>query len=333
MTKTPSEMAAEEAVAWSARKRLGLMSGSDQDRFQAWLDRPESARAWQDVEQRLDELAVYAAEPEVRWIRDAALANSPPARRRMGWPIVTLAAAALALAIGLPILLRPSLLTGSTQAPAATRYATSVGARRDIRLIDGSIVSLDTDSIVEAAFTSERRDLRLLQGQAYFRVAKDPRRPFRVAAGRQEIIATGTQFDVRLDPGLFSVVLVEGHVRVSTLRNGVAPVVRGLQPGQALVADSAGQRIVAVDKGSATSWLQGQVVFRDEPIGAAVAEMNRYRTTALVVEDPRVAQLRVSGVFDTRHPENFLAAVTALYPIDAQVRSPASIVLVWKGKT
>ncbi len=58
---------------------------------------------------------------------------------------------------------------------------------------------LNTNSRVEIRFTPEQRNVRLLAGQAWFQVAKNPNRPFVVEAGNRRVTALGTAFDVRLD--------------------------------------------------------------------------------------------------------------------------------------
>ena len=53
-------------------------------------------------------------------------------------------------------------------------------------------ISLDSDTLIEVAYSDERRSLTLLSGRAKFDVAKDPRRPFTVRAHGRLVVATGT---------------------------------------------------------------------------------------------------------------------------------------------
>ncbi len=224
---------------------------------------------------------------------------------------------------------------GAPTGHGAVRYATRVGERQTIALTDGSIVALDTASVLDVDYSAARRDVRLVRGQALFQVAKNRARPFVVTAGDRQITATGTAFDVRVDRGEVRVVLVEGRVTVTPIaRSGLAKLFPALEtqimaPGEALVADRAKPvSVTAADVAQDTSWREGQVIFRDDTLSAAVAEMNRYSTNQIVVDDPRIAGLRISGVFGVSRQENFIAAVTAFYPIEVERRAPNITVLV-----
>uniref|UniRef100_UPI001C302E07 FecR family protein n=1 Tax=Stenotrophomonas sp. GbtcB23 TaxID=2824768 RepID=UPI001C302E07 len=76
---------------------------------------------------------------------------------------------------------------------------TAIGELQRIDLADGSVVTLGPDSAIAHTFTQEFRHIELLQGMAFFSVAPDKVRPFRVQA--EGLIATvlGTAFDVNID--------------------------------------------------------------------------------------------------------------------------------------
>jgi transmembrane sensor len=101
-------------------------------------------------------------------------------------------------------------------------YVTGKGQKSIVDLPDGTRVTLDADSAVDVAFTGGRRDVRLLNGRAFFDVAHDRAHPFAVQAGGRVVTALGTQFDVRLTPGAVRVVLAEGSVSVASAPGGPA---------------------------------------------------------------------------------------------------------------
>lgn len=332
----------EAAAWWSARRRLGLTGTRDDEAFAEWLAEPENAMAWEATEGPIEAVAVYAARPKLRELREAALAARAP-RYHTFWRWAAGGAIAASLVAGLVFLTpfappQPGAPVAQT-ASTVERYATSIGERRTVRLADNSRIELNTGSVAEVAYSPGRRDIRLLAGQALFRVAHNPNRPFTVVAGDRRIIATGTAFDVRIgDGGTVAVTLIEGHVRVEPLqRDGQdrlppAAVVTTLDPGERLASTPGGRvQVAAADVERDTSWTRGQVVFRDDRMADAIAELNRYSTDRLVVNDPRVANLRVSGAFTAGGTANFIAAVTAFYPIEARRDSPGVTVLVWRG--
>jgi len=336
--RSPAD-AAEVAGSWSARRRLGLLSSAEEQRFQRWLQEPAHRAEYEALEATADLLGAFAADPEILKVRADALAASPAPYRLRAAPF---AIAALTLAVGAIVTLsivsyqprarieersQPGDLTSVALRPPA-RYVTGTGETRAAKLADGSIISLNTASIVEVDFSSTERGVRLVAGQAMFQVAKDSARPFVVKAGDRRITAVGTAFDVRVNRDSVSVVLVEGHVVVDSLKpKGLARIIPAfgrydLTAGEQLVASAhAPIAVTTADTERATSWKQGQIIFRDDTIADAIAEMNRYSATQLVVDDPQIQNLRISGVFKTTRPENFVAALTSSYPIRLEKRS------------
>jgi len=331
----------EAATYWVARRRLGLMSAADHAAFEAWRAEPDNAAALAELDDMVEEVGAIAAFSEVRAMREAALSARPPKRppwRALGAMAASLVAVVLAgtYVVNLPEAPARPTIAGAPAA-AVQRYVTGVGEQRNVTLADGSTVALNTGSVVEVAYSPARRDIRLLQGQALFSVAHNAARPFVVTAGDRTVTALGTRFDVRLDGQSVKVVLVEGRVAVAPLHlrgvERIAPVLarHTLDPGEELIAAPDERvEVASADTDQATSWQRGQVIFRDNTVAEAVAEMNRYSDTQLVIDDPRIAQLKISGVFGVTREENFLAALTSFYPVEAQKRSPRVTALTWR---
>jgi len=328
------------AAWWSARRRLGFATAREEEAFADWLADPANGMAWEATEGPLEAVGAYAALPEIRALRESALAARQP-RSRMVWRWGVGGAIAASLVAGF-VFLTPFSPSGPgvpavQSASSVERYTTGIGERRTIRLADNSRIELNTGSVAEVAYSPGRRDIRLLSGQALFRVAHDPSRPFTVVAGDRRIIATGTAFDVRIgDGGTVRVTLIEGHVRVEPLqRDGQdrpppAAAVATLDPGERLASTASGRVLVAAaDLERDTSWTRGQIIFRDDRMADAVGEVNRYSTNRLIVTDPRVANLRVSGAFAAGSTENFVAAITTFFPVDAR-REGGTTVLEWR---
>lgn len=288
--------------------------------FQQWLDAsPEHAEAFARTTATWNEIGEHAAAPEMMALREAAIADSRNAAAarwgrggRRGWSGWSMAASLIA-AVGLGvvgyILLRPA----PTQ-----NFATNIGERETITLGDNSRVDIDADSAISVNFTPERRSIRLLRGQAFFTVEKDPARPFVVDSDGRNVIATGTQFDVeKLDRGM-RVTLVEGHVIVrSATPDSAREPPQELEPNDQLT-EGAGAPPKLVRLAStleATAWRQGKLLFDNEPLSAAVARISRYSHVE-VVADPSVADLRISGAFDAGDIAAFVDAVKAYYPVD-----------------
>jgi transmembrane sensor len=179
-------------------------------------------------------------------------------------------------------------------------YATDVGQTRSIALEDGSRVMLDTSSRVRVAFSETARDVELIEGQAHFDVAKNPARPFRVRTRFAEVVAVGTSFDVAARPSRTTVTLIEGRVNVRSVKG---PDAEGqpqtLTPGEQLdIAGDGhflGKKPVRIE--SVTSWQRGTLELDDVPLSEALATLNRYSATKIVIEGIPLESRRVSGVF------------------------------------
>ncbi|MXP41141.1 hypothetical protein GRI75_05710 [Altererythrobacter soli] len=347
LLQVPSD-AHEAALWWCTRRQLRLLSPREEARFQRWLENPANAEAWEALNRPLDELCDIATLPEIRAMRDKALASTGATfastagedRSRTRWWAGGALAAGLA---GLLLLATPPaervFRTDEPQAVQPVRYASALGERRGVALADGSVVTLNTASTMEVAYGGDAREVRLLSGQARFDVAPDRERPFVVLAGNRRITAVGTRFDVRVgSDGEVKVVLLQGRVRVEPVRqSGIERLLSPLsadtlRPGEQLVASQTGQvSVVTADLEKATSWQQGQLVFRDDPLAEAIAEMNRYSEAKIVALDPAIGDLRVSGVFRTDRQDNFLAALAAFYPVEAERQTAGMIALKWRG--
>lgn len=333
----------EDAALWWATRRLADPDRRSDDRaFTLWLEQADNAKAWARLQVGDAALEALAADPDIRAMRREALAQvRTPAPRRRARILIPALAASLTAMIAIPALWpddrapRPGAGTASEQ---ALRLATAKGERRTFLLKDGSRVSLNADTIVEARYSADARDLRLVSGQALFHVAHDRSRPFTVAAASQIVTATGTAFDVAVRrDGSVRVSLLEGHVRIEpSRRSGLARLIpalarENLDPGQQLTAStSAAPEIGVGDVEQVTAWNRGLVILRDEPLGDALDAFNRYAERQIVAVGPDLQDLKVSGMFAVDASGDFLLALQTLYPISVD-DSGRNIVIRWRS--
>jgi transmembrane sensor len=314
----PYGSAEQEASAWFARERRGELSVTERLALQAWLAAgPAHQRAYQDVENVWQQLECLRG--------DLAIANlRRRASRRRRWSLPGIAAglaACTAMFFLTQSLLTPRSRVYASVAPEITTgedigtllpraYRTETGEQRAITLVDGSEITLDTDSEVRVVFSKERRLVDLRRGQAFFAVAKDHTRPFIVTAGDERVMAVGTAFDVRLAHDGLSVTLREGRVRIEapegqSPQSDAAARVRAadLVSGSKLrTSQHAAWQVAKADVTRELSWLHHQLVFDNARLDAVVAEINRYSSTKIVLGDPALAGVQVGGVFGVDDP-------------------------------
>ena len=191
-----------------------------------------------------------------------------------------------------------------------------------VPLDDGSMVTLNTNSVIHVHLTGSERRIDLERGEAFFEVAKDARRPFFVNSMGKRVIAVGTQFSVFRGPVDTRIVVTEGRVKVEEIEAGSV-----VGPSTQLSAGSVarvGSAAILVEKGSIeeaetyVSWRAGYITFRDMELHDAVTEFNRYNKKQLVIGDPAVARLRVSGSLRAANVEAFVRVLEQGFPVRAE---------------
>jgi len=314
MSMETSRETEQQALAWLTRQEIGPWSESDQSGLDEWLRADTAHRVtylrleagWERTG-RLKTFSVGAAPGVVprpgEWRRSPffehrTVSAAPSAVRRSAVKVAALAAGIL-LATG-----TASYLTGIFSGKV---YETALGVVTSIPLSDGSSVVLNTGSKLRVSLSKKERRIELEAGEAFFDVAKDPSRPFVVQAGERTIVAVGTRFSVRKDGADIKVILTEGRVRVGPGANGGAAEL--LVPG---VTVRTRNQVLVVQKSSlqeaeqALSWRSGYLTFDKTSLADAVAEFNRYSPQRIVIDDPRLAALRISGKFRSTYAADFV---------------------------
>lgn len=301
--------AQEEAAEWLARLGNHSISTKTVREFRDWRDDPANDAAYEEAEAFWEASGEHVADPEITRMTQEALDRG---KRRSGWR-AWLRGPRLAGAITLASIAAVGGGYLAVQQFTPT-YGTQDIEQKVVRLTDGSRVHLNVDSQVKVAFRDGERRLTLTRGEAFFDVAHDARRPFIVVVDGIQVRALGTKFDVRRRDGGVQVTLLQGSVRVSPGQAQGAPVV--LQPNQqALLTRGAAIRTAAVDATRTTSWTTGRLVFRDTPLAAAVAEVNRYSAQKVELTAPNLGAQPVSGFFDVGDAESFARGVAGFHDL------------------
>lgn len=314
-----TESIEEVAAGWMARQRSGVMTADETRDLEAWLGADGAHReALEHVEGLWRASARLRSDPQVMALRHEAARAFPAARKRR-WRMPAAAAAALVVGVlGSWQAMSPQTAPTAPLAAAVWDeqvFSTGVGQRVTVTLSDGSAVTLDTDSRLRAREVGGKRRVWLDRGQAFFRVAHDPSRPFVVTAGGRTITALGTAFNVRLEGDGVEVVLTEGRVRVEGPTPLLAPVTRKppateLTPGSQLIAAKDDEwRVAKINVDEATSWRRGQLVFVRRPLIEVVEEMNRYSEKKIVVADEALAIAPITGGFAEGDVDGFVQAL------------------------
>jgi transmembrane sensor len=308
-----------EAAEWVAR--LGGGAGeSDHASFRAWYDAdPRHAEAY-------DRMAAI-------WSASGQLQKPKPGRsdaRRRWAPAMVYALAASVLAIAALAFMWRGAAPGGTEPPIS--FATARGELKEVSLPDGTRVTLDAGSRIELAFSGAERRLFLREGRARFAVAHEAR-PFIVQAGDDQVVATGTLFDVSLLDDRMSVVLLEGSVEVRQAGRPGQPSVRRLAAGQRLVVRGRGAGTSVPAARGDTSWTSRMLEFDDVPLAEAVAMANRYSSTQIRLGDDRVARLRVTGAYRAGDAEGLARGLAAAFGLELSTENDGQLRLSRRAAT
>jgi len=332
-----------QASEWFVANDAGPLEGEQVAAFIAWLQASpvhveeflgvaatarDLAAAGAALEPSLESLLARAEREDEVTVRPLWNRILEPVRREhgYGWRLAGGAIAAVgALAAIVLVQLWRALPRNAPESPAAAQVLhvqTLHGQQRSYPLPDGSMLRLNTDTTVAIRYGPAERLAVLEAGEAAFEVSHEPSRPFKVIAGSAAISDLGTQFDVRLMPDSTFVTVLEGQVSVAPAAAGGEPSARpdrdhasvrlGANQQVQVTAGAWPPAVQAVDAQSATAWLHRQIAFDHQPLGRVAAEFNRYATKPVEIVTPELRELKVSGVFSTDDPDEFLAFLRSL---------------------
>lgn len=269
--------------------------------FRAWLADPAHLAAYDAVRRGWDASGQIGAElagSDAAALETYLRAMDGPRRRARRLPAAVMV---LLLVAGGLWLEKPDLWQN-----LGADHATARAERRLIHLQDGSSVELDADSAIAVDFTATQRRVRLLRGAGFFDVTHTGT-PFVVDTEAGQVRVLGTRFDLRVDDDGSTVTLERGQVAVTTPQ-APAPVL--LQPGQQVRFDDTGAGAVEeVALTDASAWREGRYVFYGAPLSEVLGQIGRYRKGRIVIANPWLADLRVTGSLVLADSDAALAAL------------------------
>ena len=336
--------AREDASAWLARIDRGLGS-EERNELRKWIGDATHHRALIDMARLWRGMDAMAVLSELFPLNQSGFST-----RRTGLPVMALAAA---VAVGIVTLGtvflagRPWWALFETQAPAPNtvamneRYSTEVGETRAVTLRDGSVVTLNTNSLISVIYSPHERDVYLVRGEGNFEVAHDVARPFNVYAGKRVLQAVGTEFNVRLlSADDVELTVTEGKVKVlpdgrsdgsSSARNGDISVVETTVTAQetAIVQPEVEtvRRLAPAEMDARLAWQRGMLIFNGETLEVVLAEIDRYTNTDFLLAEDSLRSVRIGGYFRAGDIDGLLIALRENFNIDSRRDEQNRIIL------
>ncbi|MDR0415597.1 MAG: FecR domain-containing protein [Prevotellaceae bacterium] len=304
-----------------ARRLGGNATPEEQRLLQAWLAESEQNRTFFAA-------VVSGAKPDAergwkkleRHIRQSVAATRPP--QAATWRLALRYAAVVALLVGVAAVAWTRLGGGGGDnnssssdggvSVSVSQQAWVVAESRDATytytLSDSGSVLLNRGSKLSCIGDCGRRELQL-EGEAFFEVAASGSGQLVVHAEETLIRDVGTAFNVQAYPGDSSVTVFvqSGEVHFYTAEDSGGLTLRAGETGvfdRRTKTFGYGQTDV-----NATAYATGTLVFRDRPLGEAVATINRVCNVHIRVDDPAAAAQTISVTFDGETVEEMVEVI------------------------
>lgn len=180
---------------------------------------------------------------------------------------------------------------GSTAGQMAYLSVTvPVGQTREVTLNDGSHVWLNSGSILKypAKFSDTSRLVSLVRGEAFFNVAKDHTRPFRIASEKITTSVVGTSFNIRTlrSSGLYQIRVMTGKVKISSGNALLATLTKNTGLNAGLYT---GQKLALVTHNQAQpSWMSGNIMLQSASFSELADVIDQYYGVHIKSADPDV---------------------------------------------
>jgi transmembrane sensor len=324
-----------EAREWFTLMQSGSVSELEAQQLQQWLQADSAHQAayrqyeliWQDLGNlKAQDIAALKA-PATPWLVSSA-------RNFLGEIFSSLQMlnpkSQFGLALASVAILAIVIIGFQPEKIVVQNFATAIGEVKKVTLEDGSEITIGAKSEVKAWATRKERHIILVSGQAFFKVAKNPQRPFWVDAGETKVRVVGTQFDVRKGSDRTRVAVLEGIVNVSSTNKSVtlAPVV--LTAGQQVTRLNAGkfEPVNAISVSELESWRNGRLIYLRSSLADVVADANRYFNHSITLGSKDLADLKVTAAVSTHQIEALTDMLSSSLPVVLQRDAQNNIVIV-----
>ncbi len=310
----------QEAIAWLARVSDPDVTPEDREACRQWQAQSSAhARMFEQLSGKWADPELTHAAVQLAHANSAQGAHASHRIHPLGWRYV-IAGVACMLA----------LLSGAWYFDVLIRwqadYHTAVGERRNVRLPDQSVATLNTGTALALSFDGPARRVRLLQGEASFKVQPDPSRPFVVEGAETATRAVGTEFVVRRQTASDRIIVLEGTVAVSLGRD--ADSVERVSAGSMTETNQGRLAPVRlVDASTAAAWRQGLLVVDGMPLEQVLDEVQRYYAGTIVLWNRELAKQRVTGTYQLDDPAKILRHLSKTFALRTVSLSDRAVIL------
>jgi ferric-dicitrate binding protein FerR (iron transport regulator) len=203
-----------------------------------------------------------------------------------------------------------------------TSVVTENGQRSKVILPDSSFVWLNSGTTLSYPnnFSSQNRKI-LLNGQAFFQVYHKENSPFLVQANSLIVTVRGTKFDVDAYPDNDAVTVVLESGKVDLSHQGIESFNYTMQPGEKASFNIAANslNIGHVDTVIYSSWKDGKLIFRNEPMKNVVEKLKKWYNIDIEVADTEVYSSIFSGTIQNESYEEIFRLIGAVCHVNCNL--------------
>lgn len=189
----------------------------------------------------------------------------------------------------------------NTKAPIEEQYQTisvPAGQRINLTLPDGTDVWLNARTTIRYpfSFNKEKRQV-FLDGEAYFDVSEDEKKPFVIHTSKYQLEVLGTTFNVEDYSGKddFETMLFDGSVKI--ISNDTIPQLITLSPTHKAYLENGRLAVKQVDDYSVYRWREGLICFKDESFADIMSDFEKYYGLTIQIDNEQVKKQHYSGKF------------------------------------
>lgn len=290
----------KQALHWYVRMQSPEFSRQEYASFLLWLESsPKHQAAFIRV--------------EAAWQAGVAVRDISTKKTRITHPQIFSLATAAILALAFVL----HFFSSSSNKVDTQHYATLIDEQKVIELPDRSVMTMHSATNVTVRLSPKRREVKLMQGRIYLKVASDKRKPFFVLTSKGDVRVIGTKFSVAQLTDDVRVTVVEGLVGIVTSGKIEEPdadplIVLAENQEILLSAALAGEDATSVDAARELAWIDGRLTFDGVPLAEVVASLNRHLPIPIFIVSPELEQKKIVGAISVKDSRSAAASLAGL---------------------
>lgn len=222
-----------------------------------------------------------------------------------------------AVAAALLLTVHIGWLIAQKQKPETFSIVAERGQKSSITLPDGSRVWLNSASTISytSDYNSKERNV-ILQGEAYFEVARNPEIPFIVHSQNLSVEALGTKFNVKayVEDECIVTTLVEGRVR--TTAGDKSQLLFPEQESSFDKRTGVMTKARVKDTAHMIPWMKNEILFRNSSLSEISALLERMYNVTVLFDDKDIGSYTYTGLVRNNSLQNVLELISATSPVD-----------------